>query len=117
MRCLPCQKSNNWFDNNDRHFDDHEIIHMDHQNSQPFTLKLGESVNNQTNDNGPNEKLKSHYNELKSVWILKYGTTKFLPQNTNSILVEAWDACKVSSGRVIRDRYVKTKLTPSVLPT
>ena len=41
-----------------------------------FVLKYGDSINNQPNDNGPNAKLKSLYNVVKSAWILKYGTTK-----------------------------------------
>ena len=42
--------------------------------------------------------------------------TKFLPQQTNSILVEAWNAFKVSSGKVIRDRFLKIKLPPLITP-
>ena len=69
-------------------------------------------MNDQPNDNGPNSKLKFLYNMVKAVWMLKYGTTKFLPRHMNSVLVEARDAFKVSAGNIIRDRFVKTKLPP-----
>ena len=45
---------------------------MYHQNIQPFILKTGNSLNNQPNDDGPNSKPKSHYNEVKSMWMMKY---------------------------------------------
>ena len=34
----------------------------------------------------------------------------------NSILVEAWDAFKVSTRKLVRDRFVKTKLDPLSIP-
>ena len=69
---------------------------MEHRNIQPFVLEEGESVNDQPSDNDMNAKLK-YYNEVKSMWMLKYWTTKLLPHYMNSILVEAWDAFKVSA--------------------
>ena len=36
----------------------------------------------------------------------------FSPHHINSILVESWDAFKVSSIKVIRDSFVKNKLLP-----
>ena len=47
------------------------------QKLQPFVLKVFESIHFHTNDNGPNEKLKSLYNVAKAAWILKYGTKCF----------------------------------------
>ena len=44
--------------------------------------------------------------------MLKYGTTKFLPHHMNSVLVEAWEAFKVSDGNIIMDRFVKKNLPP-----
>ena len=82
------------------------------KNIQPFFLKPDDSINNQPNYNGPNYKLKSLYNVVKSVWMLKYRTTKFLPHHMNYVFVEAWDAFKMSSGNIIRDRFLKTKLPP-----
>ena len=61
---------------------------MEDRYIQPFVLKSVEYGNDQSNDNGPNYKLKSHYNDANSSWMLKYGTIKFLPHHMNSILVE-----------------------------
>ena len=47
--------------------------------------------------------------------MLKYGTTKQLP-HVNSILMESWDAFKVSSGNIIRERFLKTKIPPLIPP-
>ena len=82
------------------------------QNIQPCVLKTGESINDQNNDNVPNSKRNSLYNGVKTAWMLNYGTTKFLPQHMNSVLVEAWYAFKVPAGNIIRGRFAKTKLTP-----
>ena len=79
---------------------------------QPFVLKAGESINDQINNNDPNAKLKSLYKAEMAVWMLKYGNTKFLPQHMNSILVEAWDAFKVSSGNIIRYSFEKKIYPP-----
>ena len=40
-------------------------------------MKSDESINDQTNENDTNSKLKSLYNVAKDVWMLKYGTTIF----------------------------------------
>ena len=56
---------------------DSALIHMECQNTQPFVLKAGNSTNDRPNDNEPNAKLKSIYNEVKYVWMLKYGMEYF----------------------------------------
>ena len=80
-------------------------------------MKSGDYFNEHPNDNGPNEKLKSLYNEMKSECMLKYGTPKHLPHHMISILVESLDAFKVSDGKFIRGSFVKTNIPPSYLPT
>ena len=47
---------------------------------------------------------------------MKYGKTKPLPYQTNSILVKAWDAFNVSVVKFTRDIFVKKKL-PCFSPT
>ena len=106
-----------FFDGNDSHFDDGALRKTMCKNIQPFVLKSGDSINYQPNDNGPNAKLKSIYNVAKSTLMLKYGTTKLSPHQMNYVLVEAWDAFNISAGNIIRDRFAKTKLPPSYLPT
>ena len=85
---------------------------MKSQNIQPFVLKSVDSNNDQINDNVPNTKLKSLFNEAKAVWVLKYGTKEFFSHHMNSILVETWDAFKVSYGNSTREIFVKTNLPP-----
>ena len=48
--------------------------------------------------------------------MLKYGTKKFSPHHMNSVLVEAWDAFKISTSNTIRESFEKTKLPP-LIPT
>ena len=112
----PVKNQTIFFDGHDIFFDDRPLIHMEHWTIQPFILKTGKFLNNQTNDNVPNFKLKSHYNEVKYVWILKYRMTNCLPQQIKSILVIAWDAFNVSSRKFIRESFVKIKLPP-LIPT
>ena len=95
------------FDGHDSHFDNRALRQMMYRNIQPFVMKSGNSINDQPNYNGPNSKLKSLYNVVNSVWMLKYVTTKHLPHHMNSVLVEARNAFKVSTGNIIRERFLK----------
>ena len=65
------------FDGHERDFDDLTLIHTEHQNIQPFVLKSGDSINDQTNYIGSNEKLNYIYNQDNYECIMKYGTIKF----------------------------------------
>ena len=67
-------------DGHDSHFDDRTLTKTQIKNIHPFILQSGESINDQTNDNGPNSKRKALYNISKAKWMLKYGTTRFQPQ-------------------------------------
>ena len=87
-----------FFDGHDSHFDDRALTHMKSKNIQPFILKVGDSINDQPNDNGPNSTLKALYNRSKAKWMVKDGTTRFQPHHMNAVLVEAWDAFKVAYG-------------------
>ena len=73
---------------------------------------MGDSINYQPNYNRTNSTLKALYNISKAKWMLKYGTTRFQTQHMNSVMVEAWDAFKVSSGNIIVDSFTKTHLLP-----
>ena len=74
---LPCQQSDNvlWCTKQSLWW--WRTKKKDVQKIQHFVLKYGDFVNDQPNDNGPNAKLKSLYNVANSVWMLKYGMTKF----------------------------------------
>ena len=71
----------------DSHFDYRALRYMDLQNIKSFVLKAGDPTNDQPNDNVPNSKLKSLYNEAKATWMLKYKMTKFLSYHMNFVLV------------------------------
>ena len=66
-----------FFDVHESHFGKCTQTQMKCRNIQPFVLKLGDSINDQTNDNGPNTKLKYLYNVAESAWMPKYGTEFF----------------------------------------
>ena len=83
------------FDGNDNHFNDGALRRMVYKNIQSFVIKSGDSINDQPNYNGPNDELKSLCNVEKSVWMIKYGTTKFSPHHMNFVLVEVRYAFKI----------------------
>ena len=104
------------FDGHGSHFKYGALRQMMCKNIQPFVLKPGDSIYDQTNDNLPNYKPKSLYNLAKSAWILKYETKKFSLHHINYVLVEAWDDFKVSVGNIIGYRFSKT-MVPPLSPT
>ena len=75
-----------FFGGHDSYLDECAQKQMKCRKIQPFLLKAYDSIKDQTNNNGPNEKLKYLYNVTKSTWMLKYGTKKFLPRHMNSVL-------------------------------
>ena len=105
-----------FFDGHDINFGDHSLTKIQSKNFQPFILKAGDSINDQPNDNGPNSTLKALYNITKAKWMLKYGITRFQPHRMSYVLVEAWDAFKVSYGNIIVDSFAKTCLFCMSLP-
>ena len=65
-----------FFGGHDSYLDECAQKQMKCRKIQPFLLKAYDSIKDQTNNNGPNEKLKYLYNVTKSTWMLKYGTKK-----------------------------------------
>ena len=70
-----------FFNVNDIHLDEHALRYTEYQNIQHFPPKAGKSWNDQPNDYGTNEKLKSFYNDAKKFWMIKYVETKVLPHH------------------------------------
>ena len=101
-----------FFGGNYSHFNNRAITKIQIKNNHPFILKAVESINNHSNDNGPNSKLKSIYNFLKANWILNNGTTRFQPHHMKYVLVETREAFMVSFGNIIRDIFFQTRLLP-----
>ena len=66
-----------FFNVNVRHSNEITLRYMDYQNIQTFYLKVCNSGNEQTNDNGLNGKLKSHYNDTRASWMMKYRIKNF----------------------------------------
>ena len=85
---------------------------MQGKNIQTFIIKSRDSINDHPNDNGPYSILKVLYNISKAKWMVKYGITRFKPHYMNTVLVEAWDAFKVSSGNIIVNSSAKTHTLP-----
>ena len=77
----------------------------------PFLLKAGDSTNYQPNDNDPNYKLKSLYNEVKSVWMLKYGKNFFTSPHEFHIGGSMGHLQGVI-WKIIRDSFVKSRIHP-----
>ena len=106
-----------FFDGHNSHFDDRAPRQMNCRNIQPFILKAGNSINNQPNDNGPNSKLNYLYNMVKSVWMLKYGTTKFFTLSHEIRLCGIMICLKGVSWQHHQEHIFEKKATPpSALP-
>ena len=104
------------FDRHKSQFDDGALRQMMCKNIQPFVIKSSDSINDQTNNNGLNAKLKSLYKVINSTWMLKYGMKNISPPHINSFLVEAWDIFKTSYGNIIRESLEKKKLLHIIPP-
>ena len=91
-KCSASPVNNNilFFDGHNIHFDNHAPTQIQKKNTQYFILKVGDSINDHTNDNMPNEKLKDLYNNSKDKRKQKYGPSGFQHHHTNSVLVETW---------------------------
>ena len=105
-----------FFDGHDSHFGDRATHILCSHHISPFILKAGDSTNDQSNDNGPNLKLKRYYSISKTKWQRQHGTMKFTPAHMNSILVEMWHLFQKKSALVIIDAFKKTKLLPPAPP-
>ena len=101
-----------FFGGHGSHFDDHALSYIQEKYIQPFVLNSGYSGNDHPNGNEPNVKLKSHYNDGNVSWMLKYGMAQFLYLHMNSLLMEEWDAFRISARSIIREIFLKTKLPP-----
>ena len=67
----------NFFDLQYSHVYDRTLRYTEDQNVQPFILKAVGYGNDQPNNIGMNEKLKSLLNDAKASWMMNYGETFF----------------------------------------
>ena len=77
-----------------------------------FILKACDSVNNQSNDNGPKLKLKEIHGQYIMNSQIHHGNLKFTSAHMNSVLVEIWRSFQISSSFFIINASNKTKLVP-----
>ena len=78
-----------FFDGHDSHWDADTLDKMQKSFIYACFLKSGNSENDQSDDNGPNACFKECYNEAKSIWNEKFGTTVFTPLCMNMVGVNA----------------------------
>ena len=71
-----------------RHFYDRSLNILWIHHMQDFILKLGESVHNRPNNNGPNLNLKNIYGNTRINQMRKYGALKFMTDHKNAILLK-----------------------------
>ena len=93
------------------HFDNRTLTQIQKKN-HPFILKVGDYINNHTNDNRTNAKIKALYNTLKDKWMLNYGTSKFQPHHMKSVMFETCEAFMVSARNIIENSFSKTWIPP-----
>ena len=79
-----------------------EILRNNH--IQDFTLKEEESVKKNPNDNGPNLKLKNLYSN-KTKLDEKAQKTQVHADHMNALLVETWEAFKLSFIYITKDSF------------
>ena len=92
-----------FFDGHNIHFDDRTTHILQSHHISSFILKEGDSTNNQSNDNGPNLKLKRYYVIAKMKWQRQHGTMKVTAAHMNYVLVEMWHSFQQQSASVIID--------------
>ena len=80
-----------------------------------FTLKVGDSVNDQPNNNGPNLNLNILYGNVIMKWMRKHGTLKFTPAHMNSVLFEKWESLKISYATITQEYFKKKHISPPYL--
>ena len=97
-----------FYDGHGSHFDDRALDILRRNNIQSFILKVGDSVHDQPHNNVPNMKFKNLYNNVRMNWIKHHGTLKFTPTHINSVLVETWEAFKLSSTTITHKYFKKT---------
>ena len=100
-------------------YDDHEIYFYDRALKtlwisyiQYFILKAFKSVNDQSNNNGPNLKLKSLHVSARMNWIRDHVNLKCKSFHMNSVLVETSETFKLSSAKITLEACKKTQLCP-----
>ena len=99
-----------FYDIHENHFEDRAIHILRSNHIKPFVLNMGDSGNDQPNDNGPKLKLKGICRQERMNWQRHHGTLKFTNAHMNNVLVETWRAFQISSSPAIINYFKKTNL-------
>ena len=102
-----------FYDGHESHFDifdNRSLYIIQRHHIQSFVLNLGDSVHYQPNGNGQNLKLKNLYANLRMNWMRNHGTLNFTLPHMNYVLVEKWEAFKISSKKITHKSFNKTHL-------
>ena len=99
-----------FYDVHDIHFDDRALDIIRKHSIQYFILKSGDYVHDQPNHNGTNMKINSFYGNSRINWMRHHETLEFTPAHINYILVETWEAFKLSSKTITQKYFNKTHL-------
>ena len=102
----------NFFDGYNSHWDDNALDEMKVKHIHSCLLKVGDSENDQANNNGPNIYFKYFYNGANAIWDEKFGTTNFTPSHMNQVVAHAWKIFTLKSAPIIVNSFDKTNLHP-----
>ena len=78
----------------------------------PKERKKGDYVHDQLNDNGPNTKINNFDGFARMNLMRLHGTLKFTPAHMNYVLVETWEAFKLSSTKITQKYFKMTHILP-----
>ena len=101
-----------FYDGHGRNIDDREFDILHRQHIQYFTLNSGDYVHYQPNNNDPNTKFNILYGNARMNCMEHHGNLKFTPSCMNSVLVETWEAFKISSTTITQKDFKNTHLLP-----
>ena len=96
----------------DSHFGGRVLEILRRHNIYYFILKAGYSVHDQPNDNGKNMKLNNLYGNAIMNWMIHHVTLKFTSSQMNYVLVETWEAFKISSATITHKAFKNTHILP-----
>ena len=102
-----------FYDGHDSHFGDIYLNIPHRHHIQSLIIKVGYYVHDQPKYYGPNMKFKNFYGNERINWMRHHETLKFTPPHMNSVLVETWEAFKVSSTKITQKYFMKTPPPPS----
>ena len=90
-----------FYDGLERNFYERAIHILRYNHIKPFSLKAGDSGNDQPNDNGPKINLEGLYSQSRINWQRQHVTLNLKNSHMNTVLAEKWRAFQLSSDPII----------------